>query len=107
MERVDADRIATLRESPQRLALRAVLRPPILYRTIKIALTVGTLLTIVNQAEGIVGAADFSAWKALLTYLVPLIVASYAAWGAVVERFQIAKAAEDARARSEGGPGLG
>lgn len=99
MERVDSDRIATLRESPQKLALRAVLRPPIIYRTIKIALTVGTLLTIVNQGDGIVGDAGFSIWKALLTYLVPLIVASYAAWGAVVERFQMAKAAEAAHSR--------
>jgi hypothetical protein len=97
VERVDADRAATLRESPQKLALRAVLRPPILHRTFKIAFTVGTLLTVVNQGDAIIGETEFSIWKAALTYIVPMIVASYAAWGAVVERFQLARAAEEAQ----------
>ena len=53
---------------------------PLLNRSAKIALLVGTVLTLLNQGDQLLGLAPRSAllwWKIGLTYLVPFCVATY------------------------------
>jgi hypothetical protein len=59
-------------------ALRIVLEPQHLRRTITIALVVGTILTAINQADVVLrGDATWTtAAKAALNYLVPFIVSN-------------------------------
>ncbi len=78
-------------KTPGWVALDAVLRPPVVYRSMKICLFVGTILTAVNQGAAIL-AGDIPWAKILLTYLVPLVVSSYAAWGALRENERIKQA---------------
>ena len=61
----------------------AVRYPPLLRRSIVIALIVGTVLLAINQGDALLaGRWDGAlAWKAPLTYLVPFVVAT---WGALV-----------------------
>ena len=61
----------------------AVRHRPMLSRSIAIALVVGTVLTIINQGDVLLGARWSVAliWKVPLTYLVPFGVAT---WGALV-----------------------
>lgn len=65
--------IASVRE-----AIRICMRREHLRRTIRIALVVGTILTLINQADVIVrGEATTITWvKAGLNYCVPFIVAN-------------------------------
>jgi hypothetical protein len=59
-------------------ALRIVMRPEHLRRTVRIALVVGTILTLINQADVIAGGdATTVTWlKAGANYLVPFIVSN-------------------------------
>jgi hypothetical protein len=59
-------------------ALRICLRREYLRRTIKIALVVGTILTIINQLDVIIkGNADTLTWvKCGLNYCVPFVVSN-------------------------------
>jgi hypothetical protein len=63
---------------PVRDALRIVLEPQNLRRTLTIALVVGTILTAINQADVILrGDATWAtAAKAALNYVVPFIVSN-------------------------------
>jgi hypothetical protein len=65
--------VMTLRDS-----LRVCLRREHLSRTIKIALVVGTILTLINQLDIIVGGdADTLTWvKCGLNYVVPFVVSN-------------------------------
>ena len=49
-------------------------------RAIKTALVVGTLLTLINQADAVLAGGSLIWWKAALTFCVPYFVAT---WGAV------------------------
>jgi hypothetical protein len=59
-------------------ALRICFRREHLRRTVKIALVVGTLLTLINQLDIIVkGDADILTWvKCALNYCVPFVVSN-------------------------------
>jgi hypothetical protein len=59
-------------------ALRIVFRPEHLRRTVKIALVVGTILTLINQLDVILeGHATTLTWlKCALNYCVPFIVSN-------------------------------
>jgi hypothetical protein len=59
-------------------ALRIVMRPEHLRRTVRIALVVGTILTLINQADVIAGGdATTVTWlRAGANYLVPFIVSN-------------------------------
>jgi hypothetical protein len=59
-------------------ALRIVMRPEHLHRTVRIALVVGTILTLINQADVIAGGdATTVTWpKAGANYVVPFIVSN-------------------------------
>jgi hypothetical protein len=61
-----------------REALRIVLRREHLRRTLRIALVVGTVLTIINQGDVILrGDATAATWiKGALNYCVPFVVAN-------------------------------
>jgi hypothetical protein len=61
-----------------REALRIVMRPEHLRRTVRIALVVGTILTLINQADVIAGGdATTVTWlKAGANYVVPFIVSN-------------------------------
>jgi hypothetical protein len=61
-----------------REALRIVLRREHLRRTVKIALVVGTILTLINQLDVILrgDATAITGLKAVLNYCVPFIVSN-------------------------------
>lgn len=69
---------ATRARNGLRDALRICLRPEHLRRTIRIALVVGTILTLINQADVIVrGDAVATTWvKAGANFVVPFIVSN-------------------------------
>lgn len=46
-------------------------------RAAKLALVVGTLLTLINQWEAVTGQADLDWIKMVLTYCVPYLVSTY------------------------------
>ena len=62
-------------------------RPLVVKRSMKVALVVGTLLTLINQGSVLLaGQLSLDALlKILLTYCVPYIVSTYAAVGAIQE----------------------
>ncbi len=48
-------------------------------RGLKVAVLIGTLLTLINQWELVIAAILPPVWKLLLTYLVPFGVSTYSA----------------------------
>jgi hypothetical protein len=81
-----------------RESLRIVFRREHLRRTVRIALVVGTILTLINQADVILrGDATTIVWiKAGLNYCVPFIVSNLG--------LLAGKRAEADAARPDGGP---
>jgi hypothetical protein len=67
-------------------ALRTVLRPPIVKRSLWVALIVGTLLNLINQGDRLAAGAPLDWGKLGLTFVVPFLVASYGAWAALAGR---------------------
>jgi hypothetical protein len=49
------------------------------FRSICVALLVGTILNLINQGDAIFGAATINWIKIILTYLVPYAVSTYGA----------------------------
>ena len=68
---------------PEHSVLRSVL-----FRAIKVALVVGTCLTLINQGDALLDGAPAPAlwWKIPLTYCVPLVVSTYSAIAAMQPR---------------------
>lgn len=64
-------------------ALRRVLRPPIVTRSLIVALVVGTVLNAINQGPELWRGEPVVVWKLALTWCVPFLVASYGAWSAL------------------------
>ena len=68
--------------------LEAALRGDVVRRSLRVALTVGTILVLVNFYDripgGPFGARDLV--KALLTYLVPYFVSTWVSVGMILER---------------------
>ena len=58
-----------------------LLHPPLIKRSLRVALLVGTVLTLLNQGDAILtGKFDNTLlWKIPLTYCVPFVVATYGA----------------------------
>ena len=67
-------------------ALRAVLRPPIVVRSLGVAVVVGTILNLINQGDRLVAGAPLDWGKLVLTFIVPFLVASFGAWSALATR---------------------
>ncbi len=63
--------------------LRLAFRRGIPRRSLLVALVVGPLLTLINQAEAIADPGEFSFLKFALTLLVPYVVATVGALGTV------------------------
>ena len=64
-------------------ALRQTFRPPIVRRSLVVALVVGTALNAINQGPEIWRGDDVVVWKLAMTYCVPFLVASYGAFSAL------------------------
>ena len=62
--------------------------PTIVGRSLRVALVVGTLLTIINQGDVLLAGAISGevVAKILLTYCVPYAVSTYAGVGALLEK---------------------
>lgn len=58
---------------------RAAMEPSTVFRALKVAMFVGTVLTLINQGEIILGGHMPPLWKLLLTYLVPYCVSTHSA----------------------------
>ena len=52
---------------------------PLVMRSLKVALVVGTILNVGNQGEALWSDASIDVWKAAFTYAVPYMVATYGA----------------------------
>jgi methyl-accepting chemotaxis protein len=57
----------------------------LVFRAIKVALVVGSCLTLINQGDALFGATPAPAlwWKVPLTYCVPFVVSLYSALSAM------------------------
>lgn len=66
-----------------REALRTTLSAPVLKRSLGVAAVIGTVLTAINQGDTIMAGQMPNLFKVGLTYLVPLLVASYGAYSAL------------------------
>ena len=75
-------------ESAWKLACRYAVSDGVPRRSLYVALVVGTVLTLINQGDALLGAASFSWLKAILTYAVPYAVCSY---GAVAQQLNAAR----------------
>ena len=53
--------------------------PKIVRQSLIVALVVGTVLTLINQGDAMLG-GHLNMVKVVLTYLVPFLVATYGAW---------------------------
>jgi len=64
------------------------LRRPVLLRSLRASLVVGSLLTLLNQGDHLLSGDLPPAlwWKIPLTYVVPFVVATYGALGAMAKR---------------------
>ncbi len=69
--------------STRTAAVRAVLRPPILTRSLWVTVIVGTALNLINQGDRLVAGMPLDWGKLALTYGVPFLVASFGAWSAL------------------------
>ena len=65
--------------------LSVVLQRDVVRRSFRIALVVGTLLVAINQGNHVLagGLPADAIWKIPLTFLVPYVVSTYAAVGAI------------------------
>lgn len=66
--------------------MRRTFGPPIVNRSLVVALVVGTVLNAINQGPEIWRGEPVIVWKLLLTYCVPFCVASYGAFTALRSR---------------------
>ena len=68
--------------------LRVAVRPNVVKRSLRVGLTVGTILTAVNQGGSLLaGLLTASiAWKIALTYCVPFCVSTFVSVQVILER---------------------
>lgn len=73
--------VAATEERHLRCARHAIVYAPVFRRALRVALTVGTLLFLINQADVVLGGQLTTgvAVKGVLTYLVPFSVSTYSA----------------------------
>ncbi len=73
--------VGATEERHPRCARNAIVYEPVFRRALRFALTVGTLLFLINQADVVLGGQMTTgvAVKSVLTYLVPFSVSTYSA----------------------------
>ena len=64
-------------------ALRRVFRPPIVQRSLLVALIVGSILNLINQGGALIGGTGLIYWKLALTWCVPFAVSSFGSYTAL------------------------
>lgn len=64
-------------------ALRAVFTPPIVQRSLAVALVVGTILNLINQGGALIDGTGIVYWKLALTWCVPFAVSSFGSYTAL------------------------
>ncbi|MFT5583246.1 MAG: hypothetical protein ACI9VR_000824 [Cognaticolwellia sp.] len=66
--------------------IRVALSPGVVSRAVKVALVVGSILSLVNQGSVLLHGdlADFDAMQGLLSFVVPYFVATYGATSALI-----------------------
>ncbi len=67
----------------RKAALRAVLKPPIVTRSLVVAILVGMVLNLINQGDRLTTGEPLHWGKIVLTFIVPFLVASFGAWSAL------------------------
>jgi len=84
----------------------ALTYPPLMRRSLSIALVVGSVLIAINQGDALLSGHWERAlvWKVPLTYLVPFVVAT---WGALLNSRVREGPPRGQRARRPGPPGIG
>ena len=65
--------------STLRRALHYCFADGVLFRSVCVALVVGTILNLINQGDAVFGAKPINWIKIVLTYLVPYVVSTYGA----------------------------
>ena len=63
-------------------ALKKALLPPTVFRSIAVAVVVGTILNLINQGAQIFTGKSVNIPKLVLTFVVPFFVATYGAYSA-------------------------
>ena len=71
-------------DAARALALRRALAPPVVHRSLVVALVVGTVLNAINQGDVAMAGGNLNWWKCALTYCVPFCVSTYGAYSAVM-----------------------
>ena len=66
-----------------REALRRTFERRAVRRSLTVALVVGTALNVINQGDALLHGHGPIAWKLVLTYCVPFVVASYGSYAAL------------------------
>lgn len=66
--------------------LNHALAPAVVRTAVRVALVVGTVLTLINQGDALFGQGHVSLVKALLTYTIPYMVSTH---GAVTARMRL------------------
>lgn len=64
-------------------AARRVFSPPIVTRSLLVALVVGTVLNLINQGDRLLAGLALDWGKIALTFCVPFLVASYGSYSAL------------------------
>lgn len=78
-----------------RNALKQVLSPPVLVRSLLVAVIVGTILNAINQGSEIMAGHAINFVRLLPTYSVPFCVASYGAFTAFKQQARCDDGAND------------
>lgn len=68
--------------------LHHITHPPVLKRSAKVSLVVGSILNLINQYDFLFGDAEVDILRGFLNYLVPFCVATYGGVTARLEREQ-------------------
>ena len=70
----------------RRDALCFTFRPPTLWRSLAVALVVGSILNLINQGDALTVLNGVVWWRVALTFCVPFLVASYGSYSALRTR---------------------
>ncbi|MGI9221309.1 MAG: nitrate/nitrite transporter NrtS [Woeseiaceae bacterium] len=68
--------------------LQVATRQPVVARSLKVSMIVGTILVGINHGDALLGAglSNEMMWKVPLTYMVPYAVSTYAAVDAILSQ---------------------